>query len=558
MLEVIISWIYIGVICTLTGFGAWKLLSKVVRLEKPSFISVMTTGIVCLTVYTEYLSIVYKIALLAQSIIVAAAFAIWIRYRKELLPLFKNMLHRMISWEGFFYLLLTLFFAFFTSRGDFHTDTNIYHAANIRIYEAVGLIKGMTNLQWNFGYNSASLAFAAFFSFGWLLPHPVHVTTGFLELVFGIYACHHLKDWRKHPSHLGDACFIAIWIYILVIITRSMSPATDFAAMLLVMYGIAKWMLALEEKRDVSEYALLSVFMVYVLTVKLSAGCMVLIVLYPLIKLIKEKRFQEILSYFLMGVLVLLPFLIRNYYISGWLIYPFSAIDIFHPDWKVPLATLQRDSSLIKTYGRCLYDPDKIATPFREWISVWWGGQQYYERMLILSDFLAFILLIIHERYRILHGTRQWGKLILYAAICASAVLWFMEAPFIRYGLAFLLVIPLLAAGTCADLNRKGLWRILYGTVALTVFLLFTPYIDNYFQDFGVFVRHNLTSGYYVIQKDYDRTPTDFQMVGKFKMSYPKSGELNSYYAFPGTAYRSRLDEITARGESLRDGFRHQ
>ena len=184
--------------------------------------------------------------------------------------------------------------------------------------------------------------------------------------------------------------------------------------------------------------------------------------------------------------------------------------------------------------------------------------QQYYERMLILSDFLAFILLIIHELYRILHGTRQWGKLILYAAICASAVLWFMEAPFIRYGLAFLLVIPLLAAGTYADLNRKGLWRILSGTAVLTVFLLFTPYIDNYFQDFGVFVRHNLTSGYYVMQKDYDSTPTDFQMVGKFKMSYPKSGELNSYYAFPGTAYRSRLDEITARGDSLRDGFRHQ
>ena len=87
-----------------------------------------------------------------------------------------------------------LFFAFFTSRGEFRTDTNIYHAANIQIYEEIGLIRGMTNLQWNFGYNSASLAFEVFFSFGWLLPHPIHVSTGFLELVFGIYACHYLKD----------------------------------------------------------------------------------------------------------------------------------------------------------------------------------------------------------------------------------------------------------------------------------------------------------------------------------------------------------------------------
>ena len=115
MLEVIISWLYISVICILIGFGIWKLLSKVVRLQNPSFINAMITGIVFLTIYTEYLSIIYKIALLAQVIIILAACVTGIRYRKELLPAVKNMIRRMISWEGFFYLLLTLFFAFFTS-----------------------------------------------------------------------------------------------------------------------------------------------------------------------------------------------------------------------------------------------------------------------------------------------------------------------------------------------------------------------------------------------------------------------------------------------------------
>lgn len=558
MLEVMISWIYLSVMCTLIGFGTWKLLTKAVKLQQPSLIRYIVTGIVCITVYTEYLSIVYKIALLAQSIAVMAALATFLHYRKELMTEFDKILRKAISWEGFFYFLLVLFFAFFTSRGDFHTDTNIYHAANIRIYEEVGLIKGMTNLQWNFGYNSASLAFAAFFSFGWLLPHPIHVTTGFLELVFGIYACHHLKDWRIHRSHLGDACCVGIWIYILVIIARTMSPATDFAAMILVIYGITEWMFAIEEKRDISAYAMLSVFMVYVLTVKLSAGCMVLIVLYPLILLLKQKRIREILWYLLMGVLVLMPYLIRNYYISGWLIYPFEAIDLFHPDWKVPLATLQRDSALIKTYGRCLYDPDQVNVPLKEWIHTWWSNQRYYERMLILSDILASAFLAVHELYRIIRRHADWERLILYIAIWASALLWFIEAPFIRYGLAFLLILPLLATVTCIDLNQRGFVRIALGVPALTILLLFTPYIDNYFQDFGVFAKHNLTAGYYVMQKDYDIVPTSTQMVGKFEMTFPSKGEVNSYYAFPGTAYQSRLDEIEARGDTLRDGFRHK
>ena len=552
------SWIYLGVICSLIGFGMWKLLMKITKLQTPSFVNCIVTGIVCITVYTEYLSIVYKIALLAQVIVIAAALLIIVFYRKELLTGISRKVKTAISWEGFFYFLLVLFFAFFTSRGDFHTDTNIYHAANIRIYEEVGLIKGMTNLQWNFGYNSASLAFAAFFSFGWLLPHPIHVTTGFLELVFGIYACHHLKGWRKHRSHLGDACCAGIWIYILVIITRSMSPATDFASMILVMYGITEWMLAFEEKRDVSAYAMLSVFMVYVLTVKLSAGCMVLIAFYPLILLLKQKRIREVLWYLLMGVVVLMPYLIRNYYISGWLIYPFAAIDLFHPDWKVPLSTLQRDSALIKTYGRCLYDPDQVNVPLKQWIGTWWSNQQYYERMLILSDILASAFLAVHELYRIIRRHEDWERLVLYIAIWASAALWFTEAPFIRYGLAFLLMLPLLAAVTCIDLHQKGFVRIALGVPALTILLLFTPYIDNYFQDFGVFVRHNVTSGYYLMQKDYDVVKTDSQMVGPFRLTFPWTGEVNSYYAYPGTAYQGRLDEIEARGDTLRDGFRHK
>ena len=435
---------------------------------------------------------------------------------------------------------------------------NIYHAANIRIYEEVGLIKGMTNLQWNFGYNSAALAFAAFFSLGWLLPQPLHVTTGFFELIFAVYACHYLKNWRVHKTHMGDACCIAIWVYILVILVRSMSPATDFMAMLLALYGITAWIINCESKKNISEYAMLSVFMVYALTVKLSAGCMVLIAIYPFIMLIKQKKVKTILGYILMGIIVLMPYLIRNYYLSGWLIYPFAAIDIFNPDWKVPLSTLQRDSAFIKVYGRCVYDPEKVNMPIKEWVRIWWAGQRYYERLLIMSVFLSSVLIFIHELYRLIRGKIEWERTFMYLAIWASTLLWFIEAPFIRYGLAFLLSIPLLAAGICVDAHKCGFRRIALGITLLTIFLMYTPYVDNYFQDFGVFVKHELKSGYYLVQKDYDIVPTDSQQVGPFTFQFPSKGETNSYYAFPGVAYSDRLFEIEARGDTLRDGFRHK
>ena len=237
MLEVIISWIYMGALCAAVGFGFWKVLVRAGVAGTSSLVKNIITGIVVITVYTEYMSILYKIAFVAQIILLIPACLIVILYHAEILPAMKKYIQKLFSWEGFFFMMLALFFAFYTSRGTFHTDTNIYHAANIRIYEEVGLIKGMANLQWNFGYNSASLAFASFFSMGWLLPHPIHTTTGFMELVLAGYTCHHLKDWKKHTSHLGDASCIAIWIYFWDMITYSMSPATDYAAMMLALYG---------------------------------------------------------------------------------------------------------------------------------------------------------------------------------------------------------------------------------------------------------------------------------------------------------------------------------
>ena len=112
--------------------------------------------------------------------------------------------------------------------------------------------------------------------------------------------------------------------------------------------------------------------------------------------------------------------------------------------------------------------------------------------MLILSDILASAFLAAHELYRIIRRHEDWKRLVLYMAVWVSAVLLFIKAPFIRYGLAFLLMLPLLAAVTCIDLHQKGVVRISLGVPALMILLLFTPYIDNYFQDFGVFVRHNV------------------------------------------------------------------
>jgi len=561
MVVVVLSWIYYFFLCGAIGLGIEKLLAKVLKRKwKFQVIDYVVTGIVGITVYAAFASLFYKVGMVVHLIMLLLALVSVAACRQEIRGFLPKAKKLIFSWEGFFFLCFIVLIAFFTSRGKFHTDTNIYHAQNIRLYEEYGILKGMANLQLHYGYNSLYLAFAAVMSLAWLLPWSLHTTTGFIEVALCLYALHHLKEFKNHKSHLEDAGCVAILFYALVNVTGSMSPATDYPTMFLSIYMASVWLRAIEEKAHYSVYALLSVFAVFLGTMKLSAIAMAIVVVYPAFFLLKEKKWKEIGIYLGMGIGVLAPYLIRNVILTGWLVYPVDAIDLFSVDWKVPLESLRVDADQITVWGRCLYDINLIDLPMKDWLPVWWEGQERYGQMLIVANVLGVMLSGCNLLYK-------WFKkidirmelIVLYGGLIASACVWFFMAPFIRYGLGFLLVIPLLAMASWFDYEKKGFQSIATGVLVVCMFFAFCPYVDNYFTDAGVFVKQRLTEPYYIVQKDYDEGNTSHVEIKGNIIYYndyvQDEGERNSYHYFPNTAYYSMLEKCTLVSEDIKDGF---
>ena len=564
MLTVLISWGYMFLLCMILGMGILKLMQKLLGRDahpgKKAYgvTDMVMAGILGVTVYTEYVSLFGKIGMAAQLGMLALGLcSMWLT-RQELAALLRKMGKEMISWEGLFYLGFLLFLAFFTSRGEFHTDTNIYHAQAIRMYEEYGVLKGSGNLQLHYGYNSAGLAFSAFFSLNWLLGAPLHTTTGFLEAVLGIYAFHGLKDFRIHTKHKADMMRVGILFYILIILVRSMSPATDYSTMLLTFYVLSAWCVELEGAKAEENYALLSVYAVLLITYKFSACFLVLLAVYPAVCLICRRKWQQIGILILCGVLVLAPFLIRNYLISGWLLYPFGGIDLFHPVWKVPREYLQVDADQIKVWGRCLFDIKKTDAPLSEWLPVWWSDKERYEQMFLGGVGIGAVLLLaqfVRRRLRREKWDPAYAAFLL--AVAANLLTWFFMAPFIRYGLAFLLAVPLLAVGVWLEESRKGFYSILSGCLLFGIVITLSAYWQPYITYAGVFVKQNFRQPYYLTQQEYDRGE-----VGSLEINgntiYYNSGteEINSYYYFPNTCYGWMLERSTLIGDRIEDGFR--
>ena len=557
MLVTLLSWFYITLFTTLIGV---LILSRI-KNTKFTLTHYIIAGFIVITVYVEFFSIFSKIGAITHIVLLLTAIFTGYFKRSQLLVLWEKYSKILFSWEGFFYLGFIIIIAFFTSRGEFHTDTNIYHAAAIRLYEEYGLIKGVGNLQLHYAYNSSYLAFASFFSLNWLFGRSLHTTTGWLEVIMCLYAFHGLKDFRRHSCHITDMMKVGILFYTLVNLIRSMSPATDYATMYFVFFIITAWCENYEWKRnDITMYSLLSVTAVFVMTLKFSAGLMALIAIYPAFYLIKNRKWKVIVIYIACGCVILIPFFIRNFFISGWLLYPFGSIDIFNVEWKIPKEHLLLDAAQIKVWGRCLYDVAKENLSLSKWLPVWWEHQERYEQMFLMAVVLGMILQLVKLTGRVINGRKFRPPLaVMFFAILGSLAVWFLMAPFIRYGLAFLFAVIMIAVGDyLSDFGRMngGFYGIVKGSLVFCIVVSVSPYWDRYITDAGIFIKHNIMEPYYIVQKDYDSGNMESYEINGNKVYFSAEGEVNSYYTYPSTLYKGMLDDVALIGERIEDGFK--
>ena len=98
----------------------------------------------------------------------------------------------------------------------------------------------------------------------------------------------------------------------------------------------------------------------------------------------------------LLAFIIVVPFLIRNVIISGWLVYPFTSVDLFNVAWKIPKGLADYDAKEIKTYGRGFTD---VATygdmPFKDWIGPWFAGIHGMNRVMVILDIAAILVYFV-------------------------------------------------------------------------------------------------------------------------------------------------------------------
>ncbi len=565
MVSVLFNWFYIAVTAFLTGFALRASVHRISGYRMTDVSCIVGTGLVAVTVYAQFFSLFYRVGAAANLVLTAACLVTAVAGRRQIAELLRE------TWSGkrmlwkIVLVLSAAVWCFCTSRGYMHYDSDLYHAQSIRWIEEYRAVKGLGNIHVRFAYNSSFFALSALYSMKFLTGRSLHAVNGFMAFllwtqVLSVFDVH----GRSKKTVVTDLARLGAFYYLTVIYSDIVAPASDYAIMCVVFFIIIKWLELLERGEEAAApYALLCVAGVYAVTLKLTAGLILILLARPVSMLVMRRRWKETAFYLGLGIVTVVPWLARTVILSGYLLYPFPALDLFDVDWKIPAAEAALDAAEIRTWGRGINNAALVDLPVSAWFGEWFQEMlPAVGKALVAADAVClpiFVILLVrqfHRADRTPAGRLRTGQLLVLATVLASYGFWQFSAPLLRYGYAYILLVVMITSGILCDYliksfdkrQKKDMIRktVVFGMVVLWGFSAVK------LVSLARYMYGESGKKAYVWQQDYGRYALERYEAGGVTFYYPADGDRTGYDHFPSIP---RQVPVLFRGDSVGDGF---
>lgn len=554
MVLVLFNWIYILLVSFCLGFLLKKFACGVLRYNVGDIDVLLFAGLAIATIYAQVFSLFYKVGLVANIVVSLVSVTTLLIWHGEILGFLKSNAKGVGIGKKILTVILIIIWAYCTSRGNIHYDSDLYHAQAIRWIEEYGVVKGLGNIHVRFAYNSSFFALQALYSMKFLVGKSLHTVNGFIALLLSLEVANLVDIPKKKCINISDFARLGAFFYLTLIYDDVVSPATDYTIMCIVFYIVIKWLVLLEKKeKSYVPYSLICVACVYAVSVKLTAGVILILLIKPACMLVRGKHWKEIAIFILMGVVTIAPWFARNIVISGYLIYPYPSIDIFNVDWKIPEGVAAYDAAEIKAWGRGLFDSTLVTLKIYEWFPQWFSQTlDIIPKLAIILDIACIFVLVVLVVITFAKKLKIWDELLVLCAVVASYIFWQIQAPLLRYGYAYVILTIVVTVGILWDKilvrNCKyvlAFTKILSSLIIILVALKTVSLIR--------YMYTNIWQPYYIIQKPYNEYELDSYEVNGVTFYYSVDGDRVGYDKFPSIP--TKVD-IVFRGSDITEGFK--
>lgn len=326
-------------------------------------------------------------------------------------------------------------------------DTEIYHLQIIRWTNEYGTVPGLANLYPRFGLSSSWFNLISFFhvpAFNAQNFTYLNATTVIWFFIWLVYK----TEWNR-KSKDGNSSLSLFYFLLLVYslfdwqLLRNTANSTshDFIVTALLIFCIAFIIDDIFNSRSLLlPVPVLIVLALSVIPFKLSGILVLLLLLYFLLLQNKKKNY---LTVFAAGIIIILPHFIRNYFISGYPLYPI-AFSPLQPDWQLPADMVKYFNEYI-LYNNRYYNQtiDFVSTAPRSiqsWIPYWFSGILLQHKIIIAAAITSAVVFVFKKEPE---ADRKKIRRLM-AVLLLMLTGWFISAPDPRFGFGFILPLAFL------------------------------------------------------------------------------------------------------------------
>lgn len=446
MIAVILSWIIM--ILVFQAFGKmFVLLSERVLNFKGnySFIDLFFLGLCIVGSVICVTSLFVPSDANVLIVLVVVSLIFWVfahKSRSEMLDIFRQRISKLNKIQYVLISVVFLILLSFVIMPPQLPDSFYYHIQNIMWNEEYHVVPGLANMIEQFGFNSNFFLLSSVFGLRSIFGQFIYSLNA---LCFGMLIVWFITSYQKnkHGRIITLLGLVICFIYFLVYKIHIASPSTDMLPNILIIYLIIN---VLNNTESIIEKNILFwIIPFYCITLKLSSLFLCFFALYLIIWLIRNKSFKVLIYFFTVALMIIIPWLIRNIFVSGYLIYPFPAIDFFDVDWKMPLEYVVSSKKYIQAYAISVdamhYSSDYVLNlPFTEKLKRWLSEQPLYESGVVFMALLSPLLMLFAYKKNVsqkkIPASIWWAWVVAFVGFCFGIVM----APAVRFGFGFIVM----------------------------------------------------------------------------------------------------------------------
>lgn len=426
--------------------------------------------------------------------------------------------------------------------------------SSIQWIEQYSVIPGLANVQERLGFNSSVFVLSAGFLFNSWFGQNLFIINSLCIFIFSTWL---LWIAFKKKSAIGLFSLLFLYFFINQYATHISSPGSDVLPNIFMGFILISILLNPEYLK--TKYLLFIVLPLFGITLKISIAPVVLLCFYVLYQ--KDKNIWKLIKKIsLFGIALVLPWLVRNIVLSGYLIYPMDEIDLFSVEWKVPREKVIFVKKWIYSWAKDSTNDYSVvlSRSFGEWFPIWWSKMLFINKLLFVS---AFSSPFIGTLYVVWNKRNQKYTLLLAFFIGYICLLFWLKAPDFRFSFGVILFLALLPILLLEKVVKK-FSKIYNPLLMIGIFIcLFFMSKDSY----KVYTDESFSEDY----SQYIYKPMDpSELKVKKRTRFKKKTYLNTknenviFYGFYRDApcydqfpCAPRLDNFKMRGENLNDGF---